>query len=83
MDVQAEVLKLLDQVLNLKGRAGSMTSDTALLGALPEFDSMAVVTLITSLEERFGLAIDDDDLSASNFETVGALTEFVKDRLPA
>ena len=81
MDVQREVLELLDETLHLQGRTADMGSETPLLGSVPELDSMAVASVITSLEERFGLSIDDDDLDASAFATVGALSEFVKVRL--
>ena len=75
------MLRALDDVLSLQGRASSFSADTPLLGAVPELDSMAVVTLITTLEERFGLAIDDDEVSGETFATVGSLTQFVADAL--
>lgn len=81
MDVEQEVLKVLDDVLSLGGRSASFTSGTPLLGAIPELDSMAVVTLITSLEEHFGLVVDDDDIDGSTFATVGSLAEFVQQKL--
>ncbi len=81
MDIQTEVLRALDEVLSLQGRSSSFSADTPLLGAVPELDSMAVVTLITTLEERFGLVIDDDDVSGDTFATVGSLTQFVAEAL--
>lgn len=83
MDVAQQVLRVLDEVLSLDGRSASFTPQTALLGAIPELDSMAVVTLITTLEERFGIVVDDDDIDGSTFATVGALTEFVAGKLAA
>ena len=77
MDVTKEVLRVLDEVLSLNGRTSSFTSDTPLLGAIPELDSMAVVSLITSLEEQFGLVVDDDDIDGATFATVGSLVDFV------
>lgn len=50
---------------------------TELLGALPEFDSMAVVGVITAMEESFGIDIADDDIDATIFETVGSLLTYV------
>lgn len=50
---------------------------TELLGALPEFDSMAVVGVITALEESFGIDVADDDIDATIFETVGSLLTYV------
>ena len=54
-----------------------------LLGAVPELDSMAVVSVITTLEERFGFTINDDELDAASFASIGALTDFVEAKLAA
>ena len=81
MDVQQETLKILDEVLSLKGRTAAMRRDSPLMGAIPELDSMAVVALITTLEERFGFAVADDDLDGSSFATVGSLSDFVASKL--
>jgi len=83
MDVEKNVLTLLDEVLSLNGRAQSFTRDTHLLGSIPELDSMVVVCLITTLEERFGIVVDDDDIDGATFATVGSLTDFVQGRLAA
>ncbi len=76
-----ETLRILDEVLSLDGRSASFTRDTALLGAIPELDSMAVVTLITSMEEQLGIVVDDDDIDGSTFATVGSLADFVSAKL--
>lgn len=78
MDIKSEILALLDEVLSLKGRAAAFTSNTPLLGAIPELDSMAVVALITNMEERFGFSVDDDEIDGAAFATVGSLIEFVE-----
>lgn len=81
MQALPELLSVLDEVLSLGGRAASFDQDTRLLGAIPELDSMAVVTLITRLEERFGITVDDDDIDGETFATVGALAKFVTAKL--
>ena len=81
MNVYQEVLRVLDETLSLGGRSATFTRDTALLGAIAELDSMAVVTLITSLEEQLGITVDDDDIDGDTFATVGALTDFVSNKL--
>ena len=81
MDVMKEVLRVLDEVLSLQGRAASFDAATPLLGAVPELDSMAVLTLITTIEERFGLIIDDDDIDGDTFASVGSLVGFVEAKL--
>ncbi|MDN3545999.1 acyl carrier protein [Kinneretia asaccharophila] len=82
MDTQKQVLRILDEVLSLDGRSASFTRDTALLGAIPELDSMAVVSLITALEEQLGISVEDDEIEGATFATVGALSDFVQARLP-
>ena len=83
MDIKSEIVALLDETLGLNGRAATFTEKTTLLGALPELDSMAVVALITSLEERFGFSVDDDEIDGATFATVGSLIEFVEAKLAA
>ena len=81
MDIRDEVVSVLDEVLSLKGRARGCALDTPLLGAIPELDSMAVVALITTLEERFGFAVDDDEIDGSVFATLATLVAFVEGKL--
>lgn len=81
MNIQSSVLNVLDEVLSLGGRAAAFDRDTPLLGAIPELDSMAVVSLITRLEETFGITVDDDDIDGATFETVGSLVDFVAARV--
>ena len=83
LEIKQEILAILDEVLSLKGRAAGFNEKTPLLGAIPELDSMAVVALITTLEERFGFSVDDDEIEGSTFATVGSLTEFVEGKLAA
>ena len=83
MDTQTQVLRILDEVLSLGGRALKFDAATPLLGAIPELDSMAVVTLITTLEERFGISIDDDEISGDTFATVNSLNALVTAKLAA
>lgn len=83
MDLQQEVLRVLDEVLSLDGRSAAFARDTPLLGAIPELDSMAVVSLITAFEDSFGIAIDDDDIDGDTFATVGALVDFLASKTAA
>ena len=83
MNITHEVLSIIDDVLSLQGRTAGFTPETPLLGAIPELDSMAVVALITSMEERFGFFVDDDEIDGSAFATVGTLTDFVQGKLNA
>jgi acyl carrier protein len=76
-----EVKNILSDVLSLGERKNSLSKDSMLLGDLPELDSMAVVNVITALEDHFGISVDDDEISARTFETLGSLTDFVEQKL--
>lgn len=77
LDIQSEVLKVLDEILSLNGRSADFGSDTPLLGAVPELDSMAVIGLIQGLEEHFGFVAEDDEIDGATFASVGTLTDYV------
>ena len=81
MDTRIETLGVLDEVLGLKGRTAKFTDTTPLIGAIPELDSMAVVSVLTMLEDRFGFEIEDDEIDGSTFATVGTLVGFVRAKL--
>ncbi|MBP7710909.1 MAG: acyl carrier protein [Gammaproteobacteria bacterium] len=80
-DTVVAVIDIIASSLQLGERARSLTSESRLLGSIPEFDSMAVVVVVTSLEERFGFAVDDDEIDAEVFQTVGSLADFVERKL--
>lgn len=78
-----EVRSVLRDSLQLADRANDLQADSGLLGELPEMDSMAVVTILTALEDRYGFIVDDDEISAETFETLGSLTQFVEEKMDA
>lgn len=78
-----DVIGLLRETLQLGERAAAFTESTRLLGYVPELDSLAVVNVITALEERFGVVVNDDEISADTFETVGSLHSFLVQKLDA
>ena len=79
MALTDDIIKLINQALGLE--EGSLDADSGLMGSIAEFDSMAVVTLITSMEEQYGIMVDDDEIDASIFETVASLSDFVAGKL--
>ncbi len=81
MRIEEDVKKILSQALQIGSRVESLGRGSLLLGAVPELDSMAVVTILTSLEEHFGFAVEDDEISADTFATLGSLTAFVEQKL--
>jgi acyl carrier protein len=75
-----QVKKILTEALHLGAAGAALGPDSPLLGALPELDSMGVVTVIAALEERFDIVVDDDEISATTFKTVGSLAAFVAEK---
>ncbi len=75
-----QIKQLLKEALELDDSFNSSDEETLLLGNIPEFDSMAVVSVITALEETFDIIVDDDDISGETFETIGSLVKFVNSK---
>lgn len=76
-----DVRMVLADVLALGDRAADLNENSALLGSIPELDSMAVINVLTALEEHFGITVEDDEISAATFETLGSLVQFVERKL--
>ena len=71
------VREVLRETLQLGAKADALDESSPLLGAVVELDSMAVVAVITALEEKLDIFVEDDEISAETFETVGSLAAFV------
>ncbi len=76
-----DVRRVLGDALQLGARVNGFTASTPLLGSLPELDSMAVVAVITAIEEHFGFTVHDDEISAETFQSLGSLVTFVEQKL--
>ncbi|NUU01817.1 phosphopantetheine-binding protein [Herbaspirillum robiniae] len=72
---------LLGETLGLGSRAAELQAGSPLLGSVAELDSAAVIHILTALEERYGISIDDEEIDAALFETVGSLASFVDRKL--
>ncbi len=76
-DTDRKLRQILEEVLGLTaGLADSFTDDSGLFGELPELDSMAVAGLLTEMEDRFGIVIDEDEVDGEIFATYGDLLAF-------
>jgi len=77
LEVENAVRAVLRDVLGLsEERAAAFRESTPLFGALPELDSLAVAGVLTELEDRLGILIEDDEVDGEMLETFGALTHF-------
>ena len=78
-DTDRLLRRILTDVLGLKqGLAERFDEDTGLFGHLPELDSMAVAGLLTEMEDRLGIVIEDDEIDGELLETYGSLLAFAK-----
>jgi acyl carrier protein len=78
-DTDQMLRKILTDVLGLKaGQADKFTADTGLFGDLPELDSMAVAGLLTEMEDRLDIVIEDDEVDGELLETYGSLLAFAE-----
>jgi acyl carrier protein len=80
IDIDA-VKTVVVETLGVEDRADALDASTPLFGYLPELDSMAVLELVLELEQRFGITIEGEDVSAEVFETLASLAAFVDEKL--
>ena len=81
-DMTNAMRDLLRDVLGIsQERVDAFDADTPLFGALPELDSMAVASLLTEMEDRLGILIEDDDIDGETFETFGTLVAFAETKV--
>ena len=71
------VKDLFRDQLQMGERADQLDADSVILGAIPEFDSMSVVNVITAIEEKLGVEVDDEEITGELFATVGTLAAFI------
>lgn len=82
VNLDAELKAILTDVLGLAAEdAEALDEDSGLFGHLPELDSMAVAGLLTEMEDRLDIIIDDDDVDGEMLETYGGLLEFAQGKL--
>lgn len=73
--------QVLRKALGTKALPATIDDDTPLLGGVPGFDSLAILGILTGIRETFGCSIDESEISADLFESVGSLRRFVESRL--
>jgi acyl carrier protein len=76
-----DIKRILADVLQLQDKGESLTPNSQLLGGIAEFDSMAVVSVMTGIEDHYGIIIDDDEVTAEDFESIQSLCDFVDRKL--
>lgn len=81
-EIEHKTRALLSDILGLSAeQVAAMDDNTELFGALPELDSMAVAGLLTEMEDRFDIIVDDDDVDGALFANFGNLVRFVQSKV--
>lgn len=81
MDAMNITVNIVCSCLQIDPKDAQLTSSTPLLGGFPDFNSLTIATVVENLEEQLDCIIDDEELTAELFETVGSLAEFVDSKL--
>lgn len=83
MSTFEQVRLVISENLSLGARGARLQPKSALFGEIPEFDFMAVLTVVTALEQQFGILFDDEGISKEAFLTVGSLVALVESKRAA
>ena len=81
MSLESDVKRILRDTLVLGEEVDLLESSSPLLGAIAELDSVGVVSVLTVLEDEYDIVVEDDEISAAVFRTLGTLTEFLQEKL--
>ena len=76
-----DVKTMIGKTLQLGDKVKQFHASTGLFGELPEFDSMAVIAIISAIETEFGISVGDEEITAETFASIGSLTSFIEGKL--
>ncbi len=80
MDALELTIDILETNLQLDG-SQALDRDTLLLGSIPEFNSLTITSILASIEDQTGEEVDDSEISAEIFESVGTLADFIAEKM--
>lgn len=75
MDIEAQIQEFVATELTADDRAKVARDDDLLDSGL--LDSTAITMLVSFIEERFSIDVEDDELVPENFHSVAAVSAFV------
>lgn len=82
VDIDAVLKSIIADVLGIDANhAAELNAESGLFGHLPELDSMAVAGLLTELEDRLDIVVEDDDVDGEMLETYGGLLAFAASKV--
>ena len=81
MDSLELTKKIVRTCLQLGSGADGFDRNTQLLGGMPEFNSLTITAIIASIEDELDCEVDDGDITAEIFDTMGSLADFVEEKM--
>jgi acyl carrier protein len=76
-ELTARVKDTVIAVLELDISREQLTEDTSLYSSFLGMDSMTLLHLLVTLEQEFGIEIDDEDVMNAEMKKVGSLIDLV------
>lgn len=83
IDTSSELKSLLAHTLGMPEVPSLWTDDMPLFGNIPDLDSMAIVALVTAIEEHFAVEFVDEDMTMDTFANLAKLAAVVQGKLGA
>ena len=77
MDFLSLARQIVKSSLQLGDESNTFDESTQLLGGLPEFNSLTITNIIAEIEVQLDCEVDDGELTAELFETLGSLANFI------
>jgi acyl carrier protein len=77
-DIEHEIRGFITESF-LFGRSEALKNDVPLLGSV--IDSTGVIELVVFLQERFTVAVDDEEVTAENLGSVKNVVAFIEGKL--
>jgi acyl carrier protein len=80
MEIEAQIRQYVAQNLLFSDNGFEYHDDDSFLqeGII---DSVGVLELVLFVEETFGVAVDDPEITPNNFDTVNQLTNYIRGKL--
>jgi len=78
-EISDRIRDFISSELMFEDSSGNLSDDTPLLAGV--IDSLGLMQLISFIEEEFEVAIDDAEVTATNFRTVGDIQRLIEQKV--
>ena len=78
-EISDRIRDFVSSELMFEDSSAALSDDTPLLSGV--IDSLGLMQLISFIEEEFDVAIDDAEVTATNFRTVGDIQRLIEQKV--